>query len=71
MDNDDNIFKMHKNDDEQKLALVKMKEGLPHLIEMYVIKATLVREYYNALIEQGFNEEQALKIVSEFKMSSL
>ena len=43
--------------------IVEMKATLDGIIEMAIPHAKAIWAYYNALKEEGFNDEQALKIV--------
>ncbi len=49
--------------DIQQKALREAKEQLNHYIEVTRIVAEQLKHYYNALVEEGFTDEQALKIV--------
>lgn len=43
-------------------AISNMSRNMPHMIEYERIQAKLKRERYLALIENGFNEIQALEL---------
>lgn len=46
-----------------EMALKEMKSNIPLMIDLGVQVSKLLREYYNALIKEGFTEQQALQIV--------
>lgn len=46
---------------EQDLAF--LKETLPQVEELQSIQAKLVRNFYNALCQEGFTKAQALEII--------
>lgn len=50
-----------------KEALFKYLEDAPVLVQFEIAKARITRQKYLALIGQGFNEEQALRLCQEAK----
>ena len=46
---------------EQETATIKAL--IPNLIEDYKVKSKIKREKFNALINEGFTEEQAMQII--------
>ena len=57
---------------------LQMKESLRHMIEnmeLYIemarLNATLKREHYLKLVEEGFSENQALILTKKFRMGQI
>lgn len=48
--------------DEMLACVASMKRNLPAFIEHAFIVAAIKRSYYNALIKEGFSEQQALEL---------
>lgn len=44
-------------------AIKDMWEVMDHQIKFYEVQSKMLREYYNALIKEGFTNEQALELV--------
>ena len=48
-----------------KEILFNFLENTPTLIQFEIAKAKITRQKFNALVKEGFSEDQALKIVIE------
>jgi len=46
-----------------QIDIQEMKNVIDGLLDLAVPHAKAIRAYFNALIDQGFNEDQALRIV--------
>lgn len=46
-----------------ELAKIEYENALKGVIELAIPHAKSIKAYYDALVSEGFNEEQALKIV--------
>lgn len=49
-------------------VLSDMSKNLSTFIEYQAYKAKLVKEYYDALIEEGFTKEQALELCKSINL---
>jgi len=54
---------------EFRSAIESIKQNMIEQLELMNIKAKLCREYYQALIDEGFDKAEALQICQNFKMS--
>ncbi|MGR3311082.1 MAG: hypothetical protein ACUZ77_09920 [Candidatus Brocadiales bacterium] len=50
---------------ETEQGLVFLKEALPHVEELQNIQAKLIRNFFNALCQEGFTKTQSLEIIKE------
>ncbi|MED3932931.1 hypothetical protein [Priestia megaterium] len=50
---------------EYEIARAAMEKGVPAMLGAYPSIAKLTMSYYKELVQQGFNEQQALYIVAK------
>ena len=59
----DNIRKLDTGSKNEMIAAIMgLKRNLPELIEHMVVMAEIRKASYNALLKEGFTEEQALEL---------
>lgn len=56
---------------EIEYAIDQMKKMAPYLIEVSTEMSKVTKSYYDGLIEQGFDEKQALKMSVQYTLGFL